>query len=58
MHVLLLATSGSRGDVDPLGGRAVQVRARGAAALVAAPVDAVAAVAERYEARGADGGWL
>ncbi len=55
---VLLSTYGSRGDVDPLGGRAVQVRARGAAALVDAQVDAVAATAERCEALVAEGVWL
>ncbi len=53
MHVLL-STYGSRGDVESSVGRAVQVRARGAAALV----DAVAAAAERGAALVAEGGWL
>ncbi len=55
---VLLSTSRSRGDVDPLGGRAVQVRARGVAPLVDALVDAVAAAAERGEALVAEGVWL
>jgi len=55
---VLLSTYRSRGDVDPLGGRAVQVRALGAAALVDAQVDAVAAAAERGEALVAEGVWL
>jgi len=51
MHVLL-STYGSRGDVESSVGRAVQVRARGAAALV----DAVAAAAETGAALVAEGG--
>jgi len=51
MHVLL-STYGSRGDVESSVGRAVQVRARGVAALV----NAVAAAAERGAALVAEGG--
>ncbi len=47
MRVLLSTyTYRSRGDIDPMGGRAVQVRAPRAAALVDAQVDADAAAAE------------
>ncbi len=55
---VLLSTYRSRGDVDPMGGRAAPVRARGAAALVAAQVASVAAAAERCEALVAEGVWL
>ena len=52
---VLLSTYGSRRDAEPMVGLAVQLRALGAAELVAAQFDTVAAAAEGCDAPVAGG---